>query len=56
MPAFIEKMQLSVYACLKLNECSQFQQAQTLLKAFENAMIYFKKFIAIYGAHYTFCH
>lgn len=56
MLMFIKKMQSSVSTGLEINKYSWFQQAWVLPKNFENIMDYFKKFIAMDGAHCTSCH
>lgn len=56
MPALIKKIQSSTYAGLEVDEHFWFQQAWILPKAFENAMVYLGKLVAMDGTHCTSCH
>lgn len=56
IPALIKKMQSSAYTDLEVDERSRFQRTWVLPKAFENAMVYLRKFVAIDGAHCTSRH
>ncbi len=45
--AFVEKMQLSVYFNLQINEYIRFRQAEVLPKVSENVIIYSENFAVI---------